>query len=72
MLCSGQINKLHKRTLRIVLNNHISDFEALLHKSNDIFSHQKNILMLMTDLYKIKNELAPPTIDSMLNRRNIT
>ena len=26
----------------------------------------------MTELYKIKNELAPPVMDSMLNKRNIT
>ena len=26
----------------------------------------------MTELYKIKNKLAPPIMDSMLNRRNIT
>ena len=28
--------------------------------------------MLMIEIYKIKNELAPPIMDSMLNRRNIT
>ena len=76
MFCSGQtnnmINKLHETALRIALNNHISDFEALLHKSNDISSHQKNIQMLMTELYKIKNELAPLTMDLMLNTRYIT
>ena len=26
----------------------------------------------MAELYKIKNELAPPIMDSMLNRRNVT
>ena len=28
--------------------------------------------MLMIELYKMENELVPPTMDSMLNRRNIT
>ena len=28
--------------------------------------------MLMIELYQIKNELAPPIMDSVLNRRNIT
>ena len=28
--------------------------------------------MLTIELYKFKNELAPPIMDSMLNRRNIT
>ena len=50
-VCSGQtnnmINKLHERVPRIVLNNHVSDFEALLHKSSDICSHHRNIQMLI-------------------------
>ena len=76
MFCSRQtnnmINKLHERALRLVLNDHISDFETLLHKSNDISIHHGNIQMLLIELYKMKNKLAPPIMDSMLNRRNIT
>ena len=72
MFCSRQtnnmINKLHERALRLVLNDHVSDFEALLCESNDVSCHHRNIQMLMI----IKNELAPPIMDSMLNRRNIT
>ena len=69
------MNKLHQRALRLILKDHVSDFEALvpvLRKSNDISCHHRNIQMLMTELYKIKDELAPPIMDSMLNRRNIT
>ena len=76
MFCSSQtknmINKLHERALSLVFNDHVSDFEALVRKSNDISCHHRNIQMLMTELYKIKNELTPPIMDSMLNRRNIT
>ena len=76
MFCSRQtnnmINKLHERALRLVLNDHVSDFEALLRISNDASFHHRNIQMLMTELYKIKNELASPIMDSILNRRNIT
>ena len=76
MFCSRQtnnmINKLHERALRLVLNHHVSDFEALLRKRNDISCHYSNIQILMIELYKIKNELAPPIMDSVLNRRNIT
>ena len=66
------INKLHERALRLVINDYVSDLEALLRKSNDISCHHRNISMLMIDLYKIKNELAPPVMDSMSNRKNIT
>ena len=76
MFCSRQTNsmikKLHERALGLVLNDHVGDFEALLRKNNDISCHHRNIQMLMIELYKIKNELAPPIMDSMLNRRNIT
>ena len=66
------INKLHERALRLLLNNHVGDFKAQLDKSNNVSCHHRNIQMLMIELYKIKNELAPPIMDSMLNKRNIT
>ena len=67
MFCSRQTNnmiiKFHERALRLVLNNHVSDFEALLCKRNDVSCHHRNIQMVMIELYKIKNELAPPIMD---------
>ena len=66
------LNKLHEKALRLVLYDHVSDFDALLRKNNNISCHHRNIQMLMNELYKIKNELAPPIMDTMLNRRNIT
>ena len=76
MFCSRQrnnlINKLHERALRLVLNDRVSDFEALPRKSSDISCHHRNIQMLMIERYKIKNKLSQPIMDSMLNRRNIT
>ena len=65
------INKIHERALRIVLNDHISDFETMLRKMNDITIHHRNIQTLMIELFKIKYDLAPPIMDSMLNRRTI-
>ena len=65
------INKIHERALRIVLNNHISDFETMLCSINDITIHHRNIQTLMIELFKIKHDLAPPIMDSMLSRRTI-
>lgn len=64
--------KLLERALKIVLNDRVSDFEALLHKSIDVSSHHRNIQRLMIQHYKIKNESVPLIMDSMLNRINIT
>ena len=66
------LNKLHEKALRLVFYDHVSDFDALLRKNNNISCHHRNIQMLMNELYIIKNELAPPIMDTMLNRRNIT
>ena len=62
------INKLHEACTQ----RHVSDFEALLGKSSGLSCHHRNIQMLMIELYKIKNELAPPIMDSMVNWRDIT
>ena len=75
MFCSRQthnkINKRLERALRIVLNEHISDFEAMLWNMNDITIHHRNIQILMIALFKTRYDLAPPIMVSMLNRRTI-
>ena len=75
MFCSRQtnnmINKIFERVSRIVLNDHISDFETILRNKNDITIHHRNIQTLMVELFKIKYDLAPPIMDSVLNRRTI-
>ena len=52
---------------RIVLNDYFRDFETM----NDITIHHRNIQTLMTELSKIKYDLAPPIMDSLLNRITI-
>ena len=51
---------LHERALRNVLNNHMSDFEAQLHKSNvssNVSSHHRNIQMLIIEITKSEMNL---------------
>ena len=76
MFCSRQtnniINKLKEGALKIVLNNHISDFETLLQKSNDISSLHRNIQVLLIELYKMKTEISRSVMDSIVNWRNVT
>ena len=63
------INKTHERALRIVLNDHFSDFETMLLNMNDITIRIRNIQTLMIELFKIKYDLALPMMDSLLNTR---
>ena len=74
MSCSrtpnNMINRVHERALRVILGGDLSDFESLLQNNRDIRSHHKNIQNFVTEIFKIKNELAPPIMDSMFDRRN--
>ena len=72
MFCSrtsnNMINKLHERSLRIILNDYSSDFNILLENNNDICNHHRNIQALLIEVFKMKNELAPPIMESILNK----
>ena len=76
MFCSrtsnNMINKIHERALRLILNDHTSDFDTLLQNSNDTCNHHRNIQTLMVEIYKIKNNVNPPVKDFMFERRNNT
>ena len=63
------INKLHERSSRIILNDYSSDFDILLENKNDICNHHRNIQALLIEVFKIKNELPPPIMESILNKR---
>ena len=64
------INRVHERALRVILGDDLSDFESLLQNNRGIRSHHKNIQSLMIEIFKIKNESAPPIMASMFYRRN--
>ena len=57
MFCSrtsnNMINKIHERALRIILYDKTSSFADTLGKNVDITNHQRNVQVLMTELFKI-------------------
>ena len=73
MFCSrtlnNMINKLHEWSLRIILNDYASDFNILLENNNDICNHHRIIQALLIEVFKMKNKLTPPIMDSTLNKR---
>ena len=62
---NNMINKIHEWALRLILNDHTSDFDTLLQNNNDICNHHRNIQNKI-----IKNNLNPPVIDFMFEKRN--
>ena len=52
-----KISKLHEEALRIVYKDHFSSFEELLSKDKSVTAHQRNLQILVTEMYKILNGL---------------
>ena len=56
---NNRINRLHERCLRMVYNDKQSSFEELLERDGSVSIHIKNVQLLMIEMYKVKNNLAP-------------
>ena len=52
-----RINHLDERVFRIIYNDKETTFEDLLKKGDSVSIHHKNIRLLGTELYKVKNNL---------------
>ena len=75
MFCSRTSNNIINKTeraLRVILNDHESDFETLLQNYNDICIHHRNIQTLLIEIFKIKKGFAPPIMGSILKEGNNT
>ena len=57
---NSRVNQLHERALRIVYQDYASSFTELLEKDNSTTIHNRNIQLLATELFKVKNGLLPP------------
>ena len=72
MYCSRQSNNLinrgHERGLRLTYRNETNkEFQQILREKNEPTIHQKNLQVLMTEVYKIVNGIAPPRMNSLFN-----
>ena len=56
---NSRINTLHERALRIVYQDYVSSFTELLEKDKSTTIHNRNIQLLATELFKVKNGLSP-------------
>ena len=56
---NNRINNVHKRALRLTYKDNKSSFKQLLEKYHSVTVHQKNLQVLVTEIFKVKNNLAP-------------
>ena len=67
---NGKINRLHERCLRIIYSDKQSSFETLLEKDGSVSVHNRNLQILATEMYKIKNDLSPLNATELFKQRN--
>ena len=56
---NNRINKLYEKALRSVFKNHKLTFNDLLGLDNSVAIHQRNLQILGTEIFKVKNSVAP-------------
>ena len=54
-----QINKLHEPALRLVYYDKSSSFRELLERDNSVNIHERNIQVLLTEIFKVQRRAAP-------------
>ena len=73
MFCSRHsnnlINKVQERGLRLTDGDETKHFQQILREQNEITIHQRNLQVLMTEVYKIVNGIAPPITNSLFQFR---
>ena len=70
---NSRINKIYERALRNVYRDTESSFDELRTNDNSVSVHQRNLQLLMIEIYKTKNSLNPSFMeDIFVERPNIT
>ena len=54
---NNRINNIHERTLRLTYEDNKSSFKQLLEKDHSVTVHHKNVKILVTEIFKVKNLL---------------
>ena len=62
---NNKINRIHESSLRLVYSDKISTFQELLDKDKSVFVYHKNIQVLVLEIYKTVNGLAPTIMNSI-------
>ena len=61
--CYKRINKIHERSLRLILSDYESLFDSLLSTLNGKTIHQRCINVLLTEVYNYLNSYSPNLVN---------
>ena len=67
---NSKINRLHERALRIAYKDYSSSFATLLEKDRSVTIHEKNMQLLMTEMFETINNPNPSFMNEIFLLRN--
>ena len=67
---NSKINHLRERCLRVIYSDKISSFKELLERDGPVLMHNRNLLTLASEMFKVYNNIAPPIFTEVFNKRN--
>ena len=67
---NDKINKLHERCLRIIYSDKQSSFKILLEKDGSVSVPNRNLQILATEIYQIKNDQSSLIVTELFKQRN--
>ena len=69
---NNKINRIHERALlRIAYKDNVSSFENLLEMDNSVTVHQRNLQLLMVEIYKTKSNLNPSFMKTIFEEKEL-
>ena len=67
---NNKINRLHERCLRIIYNDKRSSSNVLLEKNGSVSIHERNIKILVTEMFKVSKNIAPPQMHEIFKLKD--
>ena len=65
---NNRINKIHEKNLRLVYKNETNlSLDDLLKKNKSVRIHQRNLQILATEIYKVRNDLGSETMKDIFH-----
>ena len=67
---NNPINRIHERALRLVYQDNSLSFAKLLEKDSSVTINQRNLQVLATEIFKLKNGLVPEIMKVVFEIQN--
>ena len=68
----NRINNVHERALRLIYKDNQPSFKELLEKDHSVTVHHKNLQVLVTEIFKVKNDLASNIMKDVFELKELT